>query len=108
MHTVRKEGDNMNSKFIDYKALAAAIQTKIVSEFSTDHAEARMTDETVSYQAMLISDAGDMLNVCRYIAYGEINKAQNALWNMDTLPRENLMWYIEEIAGADFFSSMAA
>lgn len=98
----------MNSKFIDYKALAKAIEAKVVSEFRTDLAEERMGDDDTSYQAMLISDAGDMLNVCRYIASGEFAFATSLWRQMDTLPRENLAWYIEEVAGSDFFDTMIA
>ena len=61
-----------------------------------------------SYQAMLISDAGDMLEVCRYIGWGDFEKAGSVWQRMDTLPRETLAMYIEEIAGSEFFDSMIA
>jgi len=98
----------MNSRFIDYKALAKEIEAKVVREFRTDLANERMGDDDYSYQAMLISDAGDMLNVCRYIGWGDFEKATSVWQRMDTLPRENLAWYIEEVAGSDFFDSMIA
>jgi len=98
----------MNTKFIDYKALAKEIEAKVVREFRTDLANESIGADDISYQAMLISDAGDMLNVCRYIAYGEFAKATSMWRHMDTLPRENLAWYIEEVAGSEFFDSMIA
>jgi len=98
----------MNSKFIDYKALAKEIEAKVVREFRTDFAEERMGDDDIGYTAMLISDAGDMLEVCRYIRWGEISKATSVWQRMDTSPRETLAWYIEEVAGSDFFDSMIA
>ena len=98
----------MNSKFIDYKALAKEIEAKVVREFRTDLANESIGDDDISYQAMLISDAGDMLNVCRYIGWGDFSKATSVWQRMDTLPRETLAMYIEEIAGSEFFDSMIA
>src|SRR6056297_269771 len=98
----------MNSKFIDYKALAKEIEAKVVREFRTDFAEERMGDDDIGYTAMLISDAGDMLNVCRYIGWGDFAKATSVWRHMDTLPRETLAMYIEEVAGSDFFDAMIA
>jgi hypothetical protein len=98
----------MNTKFIDYKALAKEIEAKVVREFRTDFAEERMGNDDIGYTAMLISDAGDMLNVCRYIGWGDFSKATRVWREMDTLPRENLAWYIEEVAGSDFFDTMIA
>jgi len=96
----------MNAKFIDHKALAKEIESKVVREFRTDLAEERMGDDDISYQAMLISDAGDMINVCRYIGYGDLRRAREVMREMDTLPRENLAWYIEEVAGSGFYDAM--
>ena len=98
----------MNMKFIDYKALAKEIEAKVVREFRTDFAGERMGDDDIGYTAMLISDAGDMLNVCRYIGWGDFAKATSVWREMDTSPRETLAWYIEEVAGSDFFDSMIA
>jgi len=98
----------MNPKFVDYKALAKEIEAKVVREFRTDLANESIGDDDIGYQAMLISDAGDMLNVCRYIGWGDFEKAGSVWQRMDTLPRENLAWYIEEVAGSDFFDSMIA
>jgi len=98
----------MNMKFVDYKALAKEIEAKVVREFRTDLANESIGDDDVSYQAMLISDAGDMLEVCRYIGWGEFSEATSVWQRMDTLPRENLAWYIEEVAGSEFFDSMIA
>ena len=98
----------MNPKFVDYDALAKAIEEKVVREFRTDLADESIGDDDIGYQAMLISDAGDMLEVCRYIGWGDFRKATNVWQRMDTLPRENLAWYIEEVAGSDFFHSMTA
>ena len=98
----------MNPKFVDNTALAKAIEEKVVREFRTDFAEERMGDDDIGYTAMLISDAGDMLEVCRYIRWGEFSKATSVWQRMDTLPRETLAWYIEEVAGSDFFHSMTA
>jgi len=97
----------MNPKFVDYDALAKAIEEKVVREFRTDLADESIGDD-IGYQAMLISDAGDMLEVCRYIQRGDFSEATRVWQRMDTLPRENLAWYIEEVAGSDFFDSMIA
>ena len=98
----------MDMKFIDYKALAKEIEAKVVREFRTDLANESIGDDDISYQAMLISDAGDMLNVCRYIGWGDFSEATSVWQRMDTLPRETLAMYIEEVAGSDFFDSMIA
>jgi len=98
----------MNSRFIDYKALAKEIEAKVVREFRTDFADESIDADDYSYQAMLISDAGDMLEVCRYIGWGDFSEATSVWQRMDTLPRETLAMYIEEVAGSDFFDSMIA
>jgi len=98
----------MDMKFVDYKALAREIEAKVVREFRTDLANDLVVEDDIGYQAMLISDAGDMLNVCRYISWGDFAEATRVWQRMDTSPRETLAWYIEEVAGSDFFDSMIA
>ena len=98
----------MNPKFVDYDALAKAIEEKVVREFRTDLADESIGADDTSYQVMLIKDAGDMLEVCHYISRGTFSEAARVWQRMDTLPRETLAMYIEEIAGHDFFNSMIA
>jgi len=98
----------MNPKFVDYDALAKAIEEKVVREFRTDLADESIGADDTSYQVMLISGAGDMLEVCHYIRRSDFSEATRVWQRMDTLPRETLAMYIEEIAGHDFFNSMIA
>ena len=98
----------MNPKFVDYRALAKEIEAKVVREFRTDLADESIGADDTSYQVMLIKDAGDMLEVCHYISRGNFSEATGVWQRMDTLPRETLAMYIEEVAGSDFFDSMIA
>jgi len=110
LYTVRAktESDTMNSRYINTKALAKELEEKIVREFRTDFAEERMGDDDIGYTAMLISDAGRMIEICRWIGWGEFDRARELLRDMDTLPRENMMYYIESVAGSSMLDTIFA
>ena len=95
----------MNPKFIDYKALAKDIEKKIVSEFRIDFAESCMEEDEV-LMSVNITDAADMINVCKLISRGELDRARNEMFSMDTLPRETLYNCIERVAGEGFFETV--
>lgn len=92
--------------FIDTTKLATAIEEAIVREFQGNFARVSGTDEDLGMQSLYISDTGDALEVCRYMERGEWRTAREKLRSMDTLPRENLYFLIERVAGSDFVDSV--
>jgi len=96
----------MDARFVDTKKLAREIEEKILRRFESDWARAcEDGSHAAGLKALYISDAGDMLEVCRYISQGHTRAARAALLSMDTAPREDMFGLIEETAGSDFVDS---
>jgi len=96
----------MTTNFIDNEKLAAAFEAAVVAEFEKRFADVSGTDSDQGLQALYISDAADMLEVCRLIQQGYIDEARKQLFHMDTSPRENLLFLMERVAGSEIVDSM--
>ena len=96
----------MTTNIIDNKKLATQIEAAIVAQFQKDFARVSGTNETLSLQTLYISDAGDMLEVCRLIKQGRLDEARKQLFHMDTSPREDLYFLMERVAGSEIVDSM--
>jgi len=94
----------MTTNFIDTKKLADSIEAAVVAEFEERFADVSGTDQGL--QALYISDAADMLEVCRLIKQGEFSEARAKLYHMDTSPREDLYMLMERVAGSEIVDSM--
>ena len=96
----------MNTKLINTTVLAREIEHKILDRFEADWERAcRDGDAAQGLKALYISDAGDMLEVCRLISLGDTTRARAALNSMDTAPREELYSIIESTALSEFVDS---
>lgn len=97
----------MTTNFIDTEKLATQLEAAVVAQFQKDFARVSGTNETLSLQTLYISDAADMLEVCRFIKLKEFEKArQHMAFHMDTSPREDLYFLMERVAGSEIVDSM--
>ena len=96
----------MTTNFIDTEKLADSIEAAVVAEFEERFADVSGTDSDQGLQALYISDAADMLEVCRLIKQGEFSEARAKLYHMDTSPREDLYMLMERVAGSEIVDSM--
>jgi len=96
----------MIENMIDNEKLANSIEAAVVAEFRENFASVSGTNEDVSLQALYISDAGDMLEVCRLIKQGRLDEARKSLFHMDTSPREEFYFLMERVAGSEIVDSM--
>lgn len=97
----------MTTNFIDNEKLATQLEAAVVAQFEENFARVSSTGLDQGLQALYISDAADMLEVCRYIKLGEFEKArQHMAFHMDTSPREDLHLLMERVAGSEIVDSM--
>lgn len=97
----------MTTNFIDNEKLATALEAAVVAQFEENFARVSGTKSDQGLQALYISDAADMLEVCRYIKLKEFEKArQHMAFHMDTSPREDLYFLMERVAGSEIVDSM--
>ena len=96
----------MTTNFIDTEILANSIEAAVVAEFEKRFAGVSGTDSDQGLQALYISDAADMLEVCRLIQQGYMREAREKLFHMDTSPREDLYFLMERVAGSEIVDSM--
>ena len=97
----------MTTNFIDNEKLATRLEAAVVAQFEENFARVLSTGSDQGLQALYISDAADMLEVCRYIKLGEFEKArQHMAFHMDTSPREDLYFLMERVAGSVIVDSM--
>jgi len=94
----------MTTNFIDTEKLADSIEAAVVAEFEERFADVTGTDQGL--QALYISDAADMLEVCRLIQQGYMREAREKLFHMDTSPREDLLFLMERVAGSEIVDKM--
>jgi hypothetical protein len=78
---------------VDWCAVAAALEPKIMQ---------RMRDaydywNDIEMRAMVVADAGASMRVAELLATGRVDQVNEALWYMDTSPREELICMIESI-----------
>jgi hypothetical protein len=96
----------MNVEMINTQKLAREIEGKILKQFEADWATACKDEGASGLKALYISDAGDMLNICRLIGRGNMTEAGEALVSLDTAPREEIFSIIERTAGSEFADQM--
>ena len=78
---------------VDWYAVAEALEPKIMQQMrdAYDHWD------DIEMRAMVVADAGDAMHVAELLATGRVEKVRDALWHMDTAPREELICMIESI-----------
>ena len=83
---------------VDWAAVAVELEAKVM---------ARMQDSLncwhndIGMRQMVVGDAADGLRICEMLSTGSADGVNDALWDMDTAPREEIIYMIEEIVGAE-------
>ena len=82
---------------VDWAGVARLLEPKIMNKMrdAYDHWD------DIGMRQMVVADAADGLRICEMLSTGNVEGARDALWHMDTAPREDVLYWIEEIAGAD-------
>lgn len=83
---------------VDWAAVAAELEARVMARMhdSLDH-----WNDDIGMRQMAVADAADGLRVCELLSTGSVDGVTDALWSMDTAPREDVLYWIEEIAGAE-------
>ena len=82
---------------VDWAEVAKRLEPKIMKQMrdAYDHWD------SVDMRQMAVMDAADGLRICERMAEGNVEGVTDALWEMDTAPREDVLYWIEEIVGAE-------
>ena len=78
---------------VDWCAVAAALEPKIMQQMR----DAYDRWDDIGMRAMVVADAGAAMGVAELLATDRVDQVNEALWHMDTLPREELICMIESI-----------
>ena len=81
---------------VDWAAVAVELEAKVMARMqdSLDHWRG-----DIGMCQMVVSDAADGLSICEMLSTGSADGVTDALWDMDTAPREEVILWIEGIAG---------
>ena len=82
---------------VDWAAVAVELEAKIMNKMH----EALDHWDDVGMRALTVSDAADGLGICELLSSGSADGVNEALWDMDTAPREDIICWIEDIVGAE-------
>lgn len=78
---------------VDWAAVAVQLEAKVMKQMrdAYDH-----WDE-IGMRQMAVADAADGLRICELLSTGSADGVNDALWSMDTAPREEVIDWIAEI-----------
>lgn len=82
---------------VDWAEVARQLEPKIMKQMrdAYDHWD------DIGMRQMVVADAAAGLRICEYLAELRVDEVADALWDMDTAPREDVLYWIEEIAGEE-------
>ena len=83
---------------VDWAAVAVELEARVMARM---HESLNHWNDDVGMRALTVADAGDGLRICELLATGSADGVNDALWNMDTAPREEIICWIEGIVGAE-------
>ena len=83
---------------VDWAAVAVELEARVMARM---HDSINHWHNDIGMRALAVSDAGDGLGICELLATGSADGVNDALWDMDTAPREEVICWIEEIIGAE-------
>ena len=83
---------------VDWAGVARLLEPKIMNKMRDgyDHWKG-----DIGMCQMVVADAAEGLRICELLSTGSADSVTDTLWHMDTAPREDVLYWIEEIAGAD-------
>ena len=82
---------------VDWAEVARRLEPMIMNKMrdAYDHWD------SVDMRQMVVMDAADGLRVCERLSTGSADGVTEALWEMDTAPREEVICMIEQIVGSE-------
>ena len=82
---------------VDWAAVARELEPKIMQQMrdAYDHWD------DIDMRAMVVADAGDSMRIAKLLATDRVNQVRDALWDMDTAPREEVISMIADILNND-------
>lgn len=83
---------------VDWAAVAVQLEARVMARM---HDSINHWHNDIGMRQMVVSDAADGLRICEMLATGSADGVNEALWDMDTAPREVVIYWIEEIIGTE-------
>ena len=83
---------------VDWAAVAEQLEARVMARM---HDSINHWHNDIGMRQLAVSDAGDGLRICELLSSGSVDGVNEALWEMDTAPREEVIRWIEEIVGAE-------
>ena len=83
---------------VDWAAVAEQLEARVMARM---HDSINHWHNDIGMRALAVSDAGDGLGICEMLSTGSVDGVNDALWDMDTAPREEVICWIEDIVGAE-------
>ena len=89
---------NQTRIVVDWAAVAVQLEARVMARMqdSLNHWK-----DDIGMRQMAVSDAAGGLVICELLSENRVDDVPEALWEMDTAPREDVLYWIEEIAGAE-------
>ena len=89
---------NQTRIVVDWTAVAVQLEARVMARMqdSLNHWK-----DDIGMRQMAVSDAAGGLGICELLSEHRVDSVPEALWEMDTAPREEVLYWIEEIAGAE-------
>ena len=83
---------------VDWAAVAVELEARVMARM---HDSITHWHNDIGMRQMAVADAGDGLRICELLTENRVDDVPEALWGMDTAPREEVILWIEEIVGAE-------
>lgn len=79
---------------VDWAAVAVELEPEIMKKMQVS---LNYWDHDIGMRQMAVADAADGLRICELLSTGSVDGVNDALWKMDTAPREDVLYWIAEI-----------
>ena len=83
---------------VDWAAVAVELEAKVMARMQESLTH---WNDDIGMRQMAVSDAAGGLVICELLSENRVDDVPEALWEMDTAPREDVLYWIEEIVGAE-------
>lgn len=79
---------------VDWAEVARRLESEIMARMHNSYNEWK---DDIGMRQMAVADAADGLRICELLSTGSADGVTDALWDMDTAPREEVIYWIAEI-----------
>ena len=83
---------------VDWAAVAVELEARVMARMQESLTQ---WNDDIGMRQMAVADAAGGLNICELLSEHRVDDVADALWAMDTAPREDVLYWIEEIAGTE-------